>query len=52
MVLVTEGRLRIDLDEGPTTLTAGAHAIYSSAQSYAYVNVHPGVSRFTRIVVA
>jgi transcriptional regulator with XRE-family HTH domain len=52
MVVVTEGLLRIERDEGPTTLGPGDYAIYSSAQSYAYVNVHDGSTRFTRIVVA
>lgn len=52
MVLVTEGRLRIERDEGPVTLAAGEHAIYSSAQHYAYVNVSNGVTRFTRVVLS
>lgn len=52
MVVVTEGRLRIDLEEGPVTLEAGEYAIYSSAQTYAYVNLHDGVTRFIRNSVA
>jgi len=52
MVVVTEGRLRIERDEGPITLAPGDHAIYSSAQSYAYVSVHDGVTRFIRNVVS
>jgi quercetin dioxygenase-like cupin family protein len=52
MVAVTEGRLRIELDEGPVTIEAGDYAIYSSTQTYAYVNVHDGVTRFIRNVVA
>jgi transcriptional regulator with XRE-family HTH domain len=52
MVLVTAGALVIDRDEGSTTLAPGRHAIYSSAQSYSYVNVHPGVTRFIRVVLA
>jgi transcriptional regulator with XRE-family HTH domain len=52
MVLVTEGRLLLERDEGPTTLSPGDHAIYASSQSYAYVNVHDGVTRFVRAVVS
>jgi transcriptional regulator with XRE-family HTH domain len=52
MIAVTEGRIRIDLQEGPVTVAAGGFAIYASAQTYAYVNVHPGVSRFLRTVVS
>jgi transcriptional regulator with XRE-family HTH domain len=52
MVVVTEGSLLIERDEGPTTLAPGDHAIYSSAQPYAYVNVHDGVTRFLRTVVS
>jgi transcriptional regulator with XRE-family HTH domain len=52
MVVVTEGTLLIERDEGPTTLALGDYAIYSSAQSYAYVNVHGGVTRFIRAVIS
>jgi transcriptional regulator with XRE-family HTH domain len=52
MIAVTEGRVRIDLEEGPVTVDAGGFAIYGSAQTYAYVNVHNGVSRFLRTVVS
>jgi transcriptional regulator with XRE-family HTH domain len=52
MVVVTEGRLRIELDEGPVTVETGDYAIYSSTQTYAYTNAHDGVTRFIRNVVA
>jgi transcriptional regulator with XRE-family HTH domain len=52
MMFVTEGRLLIDLAEGPVTVEAGGYAIYGSAQQYAYVNIHDEVTRFIRIVVA
>jgi quercetin dioxygenase-like cupin family protein len=52
MVVVTEGRLRVDRDQGPVTLAPGDHAIYSSTQAYAYVNAHHGVTRFIRNVVS
>ena len=54
MVVVTEGRLHIerDRDQGPVTLARGDHAVYSTAQAYAYVNAHDGVTRFLRNVVS
>ena len=52
MVVVAEGRLRIDRDQGPVTLGPGGHAVYSSSQTYAYVNAHDGVTRFIRTVVS
>ncbi len=52
MIAVTAGRVRIDLREGPVTVQAGGFAIYSSAQTYAYVNVHDGITRFLRTVVS
>ncbi|WP_280192323.1 helix-turn-helix domain-containing protein [Delftia sp. PS-11] len=51
MVFVTEGRLLVDLSEGAVAIAAGDYAIYSSAQNYAYVNLHEGVTRFVRNVV-
>lgn len=52
MTVVTEGRLLIDLAEGPITVEAGGYAIYSTSQQYGYVNVHDDVTRFVRNVVA
>jgi transcriptional regulator with XRE-family HTH domain len=52
MVAVTEGRIRIELQEAPVTVEAGGFAIYSSAQTYAYANDYKGVSRFIRTVVS
>jgi transcriptional regulator with XRE-family HTH domain len=52
MTVVTEGRLLIDLAEGPVTVEAGGYAIYSTAQQYAYVNAYEGVTKFVRNVVA
>jgi transcriptional regulator with XRE-family HTH domain len=52
MVAVTQGRLRLELAEGPVTVEAGGFAIYSSAQDYAYVNAFEGLTRFVRNVVA
>ena len=52
MVVVVEGCLRIELQEGPVTVRAGDYVIYSSAQPYAYSNAFAGVTRFIRNVVA
>jgi hypothetical protein len=52
MTVVTEGRVLIDLAQGPITVEAGGYAIYSSAQQYSYVNIGDGLTRFIRNVVA
>ncbi|WP_091461813.1 cupin domain-containing protein [Micromonospora inyonensis] len=52
MIVVTTETLRIDRDEGRVTLRPGKHAIYSSAQNYAYVNPYDGVTRFIRNVLS
>jgi quercetin dioxygenase-like cupin family protein len=52
MIVVIEGRLLVDLSEGPMTIEAGDYAIYGSAQDYAYVNLHEGVTRFIRNVIS
>jgi transcriptional regulator with XRE-family HTH domain len=52
MLVVTEGELLLDLQEGPVKLATGNFAIYSSAQQYAYINIGRGVTRFIRNVVA
>ena len=52
MILVTAGALRVERQDGTTTLTAGRHAIYSSAQTYAYVNDGAEPVRFVRVVVS
>ena len=51
MVAVTQGQLKIELEDGPVTIEAGDFAIYSSAQSYAYVNDGPTIVCFIRNVV-
>jgi len=51
MTAVIEGRLLIDLAEGPVTVEAGGFAIYDSAQEYSYVNLFDGLTRFVRNVV-
>ncbi len=52
MIVVVEGRLLVDLSEGPMTIEAGDYVIYGSAQDYAYVNLHEGVTRFIRNVIS
>jgi hypothetical protein len=34
------------------TIEAGDYATYGSAQDYAYVNLHEGVTRFIRNVIS
>lgn len=52
MIHVSEGTLTIETEAGPITVPAGGHAIYGSAQSYAYANPTDAVVRFVRVVVA
>ncbi|WP_211264192.1 hypothetical protein [Streptosporangium amethystogenes] len=52
MVVVTQGTLCIEREQGPTILRSGDHAIYSSAQTYAYINVHDGLTRFICTVLS
>ncbi|MFE5409525.1 helix-turn-helix domain-containing protein [Microbacterium sp. NPDC056569] len=52
LLLVTEGTLHIEREDGTSELTVGGHAIYSSAQTYAYVNGGDGPVQFTRVVVS
>lgn len=53
MVAVIEGSVRIETAaEGARTVAAGEFAIYSSAQTYGYVNPGEIVVRFVRIVVS
>lgn len=52
MIVVTEGRLLIDLAEGPLTVEAGGYAIYGTAQQYSYISASDEVTRFIRNVVS
>lgn len=52
MVFVSEGRLRIDKEDGAVTVSAQDFAIYSSAQQFSYSNAGTEIVRFTRVVVA
>lgn len=52
MVLVITGRLRIERESGDVTLGSGDHAVYSSAQKYAYINAGSEVTRFVRVVLS
>lgn len=51
MVFVSEGRLRINKEDGALTVSAYDFAIYSSAQQFSYTNAGEGIVRFTRVVV-
>lgn len=52
MIVVTEGRLLVEREEGAVALGPGDHLIFSSSQAYSYVNVATGTTRFLRNVVA
>jgi len=52
MIVVTEGQLRLELEDGVVAIEAGDHAVFSSAQQYAYANESDGVTRFLRNVVS
>jgi transcriptional regulator with XRE-family HTH domain len=52
MLLVTEGVLTLVLSGAESEYPAGAFAIYSSAQEYAYANRHNETVRFVRNVVS
>lgn len=51
MVFVTQGVLTLRLEEGTQCVRAGEHAIFSSAQQYAYLNESDGVTVFVRTSV-
>ena len=52
MLLVTEGSITVEREDGVSTLRVSEHLAFSSAQRYSYVN--PGTERahFVRIVVS
>jgi len=52
MILVIEGRLRIDFEGSSLQLSAGEHAMYASSQPYAYINDGGKTVRFARTVVS
>ena len=52
MLLVTEGAVLIDREDGATELRTGDHLAFSSAQQYSYTNIGDGPARFVRIVVS
>lgn len=52
IVVCVSGTVVVNLDGRPTTLAAGEHLIYSSAQPYSYTNPGPEPTHFVRIVVA
>lgn len=52
MIVVVEGRLRLELAGGAHELAAGDYLVYPSSQTYAYVNAGEATTRFIRNVVA
>ncbi|WP_395393805.1 XRE family transcriptional regulator [Novosphingobium sp. BL-8A] len=51
MIFVSEGRLRIDKEDGAVIVPAQDFAIYSSAQQFSYANAGDTIARFVRVVV-
>lgn len=51
MLLVSEGSLHIDKEDGAADLAAGDHLAFATSQQYAYVNTTDTRVRFVRIVV-
>jgi transcriptional regulator with XRE-family HTH domain len=52
MLLVTEGSVTIERQDGVTELGTGEHLAFSSAQKYAYVNSGADRAHIVRIVVS
>lgn len=52
MLLVSEGSIRVELEDGDTELHTGDHLAFPTAQQYAYVNVGDTRARFVRVVVS
>lgn len=52
MILVTEGSIRIEREDGAADLGVGEHAIFSSAQRYSYRNTGSTTARFVRVVLS
>ncbi|GAA3702403.1 XRE family transcriptional regulator [Zhihengliuella alba] len=52
MILVTEGQLLVEREDGRSELGAGQHCVYSSAQRYSYANPGPVPVRFVRAVTS
>ncbi len=52
MILVSEGGIRVEREDGTTELRAGDHLAFSSAQRYSYVAVGDVPARFVRVVVS
>lgn len=52
MLLVSEGSIRVEQEDGDTQLRAGDHLAFPTAQQYAYLNVGDTRARFVRVVVS
>jgi transcriptional regulator with XRE-family HTH domain len=52
MLLVSEGSIRIEKEDGSVTLHAGEHLAFPTAQRYAYLNEDGKRARFIRVVVS
>jgi transcriptional regulator with XRE-family HTH domain len=52
MLLVSEGSIRVEQEDGVTELHTGDHLAFPTAQQYAYANVGDTRARFVRVVVS
>lgn len=52
LILVTDGGIRIEREDGDVDLAAGEHAAFPSAQRYSYVNTGSTAARFVRVVLS
>lgn len=52
MLLVSEGSIRVEQEDGATELHAGDHLAFPTSQRYAYANVGDTRARFVRVVAS
>ncbi|WP_239526265.1 MULTISPECIES: XRE family transcriptional regulator [unclassified Microbacterium] len=52
MILVSEGSILIQKEDGGVTLQTGDHLAFPTAQQYAYINEENARARFIRVVVS
>jgi transcriptional regulator with XRE-family HTH domain len=51
LLLVSEGTIRVEKEDGNVQLGPGDHLAFGTAQQYSYVNAGEHTARFTRVVV-
>lgn len=52
MILVSEGSIRVEQEDGDTELHTGDRLAFPTSQQYAYANVGDTRARFMRVVVS